>query len=807
MPDSEIIQYLVEKEERKKAERAALFSETEVQNARATWYKMKLHQFFYKYNITKAEWQRMIIPENRDIFNETHQKYVNSKREYFIMPLQTWVDLANQNIGSEEFKSFNKKNRILIRFCRGQRLNYTARKINKTLQKPKTRVTRLDVFDAYNDEMIKDYEDLEEETPSFCEERTKRLRAKKNLTDEEEVYLALGGPLPYDPNFWPDSFLQSDEVINELEKEHLEQVRLENMETRERRKIINLKIKEENKKELAFYEKNKSLIRKGKLPVTPQDIWHGYTGIRKKIWEHYVKEEEEREKAILARWKPKQVQEYNEKKIEIDLERILNETKSTLKKVTTEKIKITTDRYGTKHFRDISREYRPLRKRERKPVVGKFKPTKYGKSRRDRAKERDREKYGSEYSKIVREKYRRKSDRSYSRSNERGYRRRYDSRDGSKYDQRGGRRKDASYERRKHVDSRDRRRRSSRSDEKGVKRKKKRMNRGRPERFKKQKPQDKKKKKRNKRDIPSVRSTTIEPMFYESRSEYRGKMVIDDAWLTRRRTYLAEKYARLSREEKERILRKQGKLKEGQTITSKKPTTEPVIDKRVPYHKQLEIQLMLQGFTKRANFTGDIPSLDEYHYEKAERDYMRKRKQKYRKKQCIDSEEKSVSGTEATLHPDEISDDILDVRKYEKEERKYIEDKKRQNVSSESYSYYSNVDKNYVTDHNPDYGSEERMRKIEENMIIDYKNKEVQFKNSPRIKYSKEDPKATIPTWPTKWKNRGVRPQDRRKCFFNPSTTDQYRQVLYIYHKYNQMKEAWDRKENIDDIPSLDSDY
>lgn len=767
----------------------------------------------------------MMNPLNREKFNDTHHKYTNSKREYFIMPLTTWVDLANHNIGSDEFKTFNKRNRIFVEFCRGRRFNYSERKLSKTLQKPK-KVTKFDLYEAYMDNLEKDYEELPEMTPSLIEEKTKRLRSRKNLTSDEEVYLALGGPIPYDPHFWPESFLQSDEALQEMIKEHKNRLELDNMETRERRKIVNMRIKKQNKKAFEDYKKYGSLLEKGKLPVTPRDIWHGYTGIRKKIWEYYVKEEEEREKAIIAKYQPQQLQDIA-KKIEIDLERSLNETKSSKKKIANEKLKVKQDKYTTKQSQYISKERRPLRKKDKKPVVGKYKPKINEKSRRDRAKERDKEKYGSEYSKIVREKYRGKIDRSYSRrsvSREQRYRGRYDRRDRGRYDSRDrGRydspdrsrydkdqkRKGTSNEKRRYVDSRESKRRSSGSDEKNTKWKPKKIRKGRPERYKKRMPLDRnKKKKRSKRDIPTLKPTTIDPIFYESRSEYRGKLNIDSAWITRRRTYLAEKYARLSREEKEGILRKQGKLKNGETITTKKPTTEWKIDRKMPYHKQLELEFMLQGLTKRANFTGSMqaPSFDEYHYEKAEREYMKRRK--HRRKNKDSESEESLSGKRTTLHPDEIDDEILDVDKYEREEKKYMKANEGKNESSDAYSYCSNVDKSYVTDHNPDYGSEERMRQFEENLIIDYKNKEIHFKNSPRIKYSKEDPTLTIPTWPTKKKNRGVRPQDRKKCFYNnPSTTDRYRQVLYFWHKYNQMKEAWDRKENIDDIPSLDSDY
>ncbi|KAL1463586.1 hypothetical protein WDU94_015326 [Cyamophila willieti] len=555
---------------------------------------------------------------------------------------------------------------------------------------------------------------------------------------------------------------------------------------------------------------------------------------------------------------------------------------------------------GKPKYDDDNSEEKPMKQKQKKTKVQKddklntgITPPKI--SRRDRAKQRDKDKYGSEYSDVIRErkrKYRGSESRSRE-SRDRSYRKRYESRerrprgrdreirgrrperknderryrDSSvrrnerRYDERRyrdsrGMRNERRHDARRYRDSRERRRYDSRdkrnrygsrdkSESRKKPRKTDRLRKGRPERFKKKD----RKKKRSKREIKYyVSTTTVDPIFIESRSEYQGKIVIDKEWVTRRRAYLAQKHARLDREEKERQLRKKGKLREGQTISTRKPRVDYFDD------KDLEQVLLAQGLTKRKAI--DSVGIDVEAYEKLENEYIKNKKRFFKDKKSIEDSsdylEKTKSVDSLTAEEEMIKNikrnkilktakaitnnikgisivgqtkgtkqtpfiytlgsghlSYIDVSKYNKAEDDYLAGKNITSSSSGLSSYLDSTyeDKDYVTDHNPDYGSLERMQELENNLDIDYKNKEVHFKNSPRQKYSKEDPTLTIPTWPTKKKNRFVRPQDRKLCYFNPSTTNKYRQALYIWHKYNQLKAAHERKENIDEIPSLDSDY
>ncbi|KAI5751910.1 hypothetical protein M8J77_012001 [Diaphorina citri] len=866
--DSELVELLVRKEEKQKEEKKkARFTEKEEKKAKATWKKLKLHQFFKRYNITKEEWQRMLNPELRTMFNATHQRYTNIKREYFVLPHETWNELANLTLNSEDFEKVNEKNSRFIRICRGQRLNYSARKKGSTSRKPN--VTQRKIFDweyeYYYQQVKKELQTSE--NSSETEKRNERLRTRTNLTEQDEVYLALKGPIPFDPNFWPSSFLRSKEEFRSILMFPNENVK-ENKTKRELKEIEKKRLRKQEKQENDYYEKNKSLLRRGKFRSTPPDFWGGYTGIRRKIFEYRRKESAERKQAREARRKAKElralkIEQRNENKRQRDLEKDLNHTTKSVEFFSTNDVEVTKTEYNhtfeessrskvisqessrskvisqessrskviseeSSRSKVISQESsrskviseessrskgKVLRKKQRDSVTKKsnklydgIKP-KNKISRRERAKLRDKKKYGSEYSKIVREKYRPKYDRSYySRgSRERDYRR-YESREkrqpSGRYDQIRGKRREEpkryvgsrSRESREYEDSRSRERKfrptTKKKSTKGIRKR-------RPEKYKK-KP-DKNKKRRGKRDVATRYTTTKDPIFVESKSEYQGKMSIDQAWLVRRRAYLKEKYARLHREEQERILRKKGKLKEGQTITTKKPESfEDAYDA-----EQLEQQFLARGLTKRPNISDSMSYFDPDQYEREEREFIKNRNRKQKKRRKKESGESQLeSQAKAGL---DSSMSVIDVEQYEKEEKKYIE--KYGPDSNISHSYFSTNDKDYKYDHNPDYGSLSRMQKLEELLVIDHKRKEGYFKNSPRPKFSKEDKEETIPTWPTKRKNRGVRPQDRKKCFFNPSTTNQYRQVLYVYHKYKQLKEAFDRKENIDEIPSLDSDY
>uniref|UniRef100_A0A8D8YP45 Trichohyalin-like n=1 Tax=Cacopsylla melanoneura TaxID=428564 RepID=A0A8D8YP45_9HEMI len=783
-------------------------------------------------------------------------------------------------------------------------------------------------------------------------QRTKRLKSKTNLTMSDELYRALGGPLPYSPNYWPSSFLQSSRELEHVKHE------FGTKSGHEIKAMIKRSIYRLNHTEDSFEQ------HMWPTTVPVWRAWLGHTDPQRKIWGQHKDLEEHN------------VEDINQMKIMDDLKKTLNETtkpkKQTAKKKVTgdrvlrqnqnkyddrskEKIKRKIDRkpktnddsyeekpkrrkegkpkfnedsydkkpktskerrpranddtYEVKRkrdrktkFNDDSSEEKPIRKREKKrkfddddsnentiehkqkkPNVPKgdklndgITPPKI--SRRDRAKRRDKTKYGSEYSDVMRERKRKEVRSSESRSKEsrdRSYRRRDESRErrprGREREIRGRRterRDDRGYEGRRYRDSRERKRYDSRgrgrydsryrgrydsrnrgrydsrdkSESRKVPRKTDRLRKGRPERFKKKD----RKNKRSKREVKYyVSTTTVEPIFMESRSEYHGKIVIDKAWVTRRRAYLAQKYARLDREEKERQLRKKGKLKEGQTISTRVPRVDYFDD------KDLEQVLRQRGLTKRKAI--DSERIDVEAYEKLENEYIKNKKRFHKhakssehssdyleKTKSVDSltveEEvnnikinRSLKTLKAiTNNKKQISTaagqtkqtpfiytlgsghaSYIDVSKYNKAEADYMT---RRNITSSSsglssYLESADEDKDYVTDHNPDYGSLERMQEIENNLVIDYKNKEVYFKNSPRPKFSKEDPTLTIPTWPTKRKNRFVRPQDRKLCYFNPSTTNKYRQALYVWHKYNQLKAAHERKENIDDIPSLDSDY
>lgn len=807
MTDSEVEEYMLQKKEEEKAKKKAIFTDTEENNAKAMWHEHELYQFFRKYNITKTVWNRMLNPENRKLFNKTHQKYTNLKREYFIMPETVWRDLAMTKFSIEDFEKMNKKNKRVIKYCRGQRLNFSAMKRKISLRKSNPTTSLFDKQYDYVESMLrkeplkglyyqmraKKYGVATTMSRTEIKKRTKRLKAKINLTAEEEIYRALGGPLPYDPDFWPDSFLRSNEQYAYLRNDTDNLGEYMGKDTREIKEFRKRKLKKEFQK----------LQERRRGDTTIFDLWDGYTGIQKKIWDHYQKIEVEKAEAreakeVALKLREDRMKAHNEKKILKDLVRALNETTKTrqnlnhvsTKKVTRYHIRETKEKYYS--YKDQSQEKRkkkPKTKRQFRLNDGITPPNKI--SRRERAKRRDKKKYGSRYSEEVRYKYRRKPDysRSYSRSGETRERRRYESQEKNIR----GRRPTKIYNRefyedglfkRKH-DSREELKEKSSIPDKKVKRKK-RINKARPERFKK-------KKKRSKRDISKVH-TTCDPIFIESRSEYQGRQIIDPAWVTRRRAYLAEKYARLAREEKERILRKKGKLKDGQTISTK-TWSDPI------NAQELEGALLAQGLTKRHKESESYLDVEEY--EKQEKMYMKRRSRIKNERSSEATCESSDVHKGTTLYEPDSS--YIDVEKYRRAESEYI--RKQNKTESSSYFTSSYEDKSYVTDHNPDYGSMNRMQKMEAQLIIDHKRKEGYFKNSPRPKYSDEDKRLTIPTWPTKKKNRGVRPQDRKRCSFNPSTTNQYRQVLYIYHKYNQLKAAFDRKENIDEIPSLDSDY